>query len=46
MATHPSILVLKIPCAEGAWQAVVHVVHGVKKSWPQLSNGAHVLKGL
>ena len=43
MATHPSILAWKIPCTEGAWQAIVH---GVKKSWTQLSNGAHILKRL
>ena len=30
MASHPSILALRIPMDRGAWQAEVH---GVAKSW-------------
>ena len=35
MATHSSILAWKIPIDRGAWQVTVH---GVAKSWTQLSN--------
>ena len=35
MATHSSTLAWKIPLDGGAWQATVH---GVAKSWTQLSN--------
>ena len=35
MATHPSILAWRIPWSRGAWQATVH---GVSKSWTQLSS--------
>ena len=35
MATHSSILAWKIPMDRGAWQVTVH---GVAKSWTQLSN--------
>ena len=35
MATHPSILAWKNPMDRGAWWATVH---GVIKSWAQLSN--------
>ena len=35
MATHSSILAWRIPLDRGAWQATVH---GVTKSWRQLSN--------
>ena len=34
MATHSSILAWRIPLDRAAWQAVVH---GVAKSWTQLS---------
>ena len=37
MATHSSILAQRIPMDRGAWQATVH---GVVKSWTQLSNSA------
>ena len=35
MATHSSILAWRIPMDKGAWQAAVH---GVAKSWTQLSD--------
>jgi len=35
MATHSSILAWRIPEDTGAWQATVH---GIAKSWTQLSN--------
>ena len=35
MATYSSILAWRIPMDRGAWQATVH---GVAKSWTQLSN--------
>ena len=35
MATHSSILAWRIPLDRGAWQATVH---GVTKSWTQLSD--------
>ena len=35
MATHSSILVWRIPMDRGAWLAAVH---GVAKSWTQLSD--------
>ena len=35
MATHSSILAWRIPMDEGAWRATVH---GVSKSWTQLSD--------
>ena len=35
MATHSSILAWENPMDRGAWQATVH---GVTKSWTQLSN--------
>ena len=35
MATHPSILAWRIPMDRGAWWATVH---GITKSWAQLSN--------
>ena len=35
MATHSSILAWRIPWDREAWQAIVH---GVAKSWTQLSN--------
>ena len=35
VATHSSILVWKIPIDRAAWQATVH---GVMKSWTQLSD--------
>ena len=35
MATHSSILAWRIPMDRGAWWATVH---GVAKSWTQLSN--------
>ena len=35
MATHSSILAWRIPADTGAWQATVH---GIAKSWTQLSN--------
>ena len=35
MATHSSILAWRIPMDRGAWQATVH---GVAKTWTQLSN--------
>ena len=35
IATHPSILAWRIPTDRGAWQVTVH---GVAKSWTQLSN--------
>ena len=35
MATHPSILAWRIPMDRGAWWVTVH---GVAKSWTQLSN--------
>ena len=35
MATHSSILALKIPMGREAWWATVH---GVAKSWTQLSD--------
>ena len=35
MATHFSILAWRIPMDRGAWQATVH---GIVKSWTQLSN--------
>ena len=35
MATHSSILAWRIPMDRGAWQSTVH---GVAKSWTQLSN--------
>ena len=35
MATHSSILAWRIPMDRGAWQPTVH---GVTKSWTQLSN--------
>ena len=35
METHSSILAWRIPRGRGAWQAVVH---GVAKSWTQLSD--------
>ena len=35
MVTHSSVLALRIPMDRGAWQATVH---GVTKSWTQLSN--------
>ena len=35
MATHSSILAWRIPMDRGAWQATVH---GVTKSWTQLSD--------
>ena len=35
MATHSSILALRIPMDRGAWWATVH---GVAKSWIQLRN--------
>ena len=34
-ATHSSILAWRIPMDRGAWQAIVH---GVTKSWIQLSD--------
>ena len=34
-ATHSSILAWRIAMDRGAWQAIVH---GVKKSWTQLSD--------
>ena len=37
MATHSSLLAWRIPMDRGAWQAIVH---GVEKSWTQLSNEA------
>ena len=37
MATHSSILAWRIPMDRGAWRATVH---GVEKSWTQLSNEA------
>ena len=36
MATHPSILGWRVPMDRGAWWATVH---GVAKSWTQLSEG-------
>ena len=38
MATHSSILALRIPMDTGAWRAAVH---GVSMSWTQLSSSAH-----
>ena len=35
MATHFSILAWRIPMDRGAWRATVH---GVEKSWTQLSD--------
>ena len=35
MATHSSILAWRIPWTEGAWGTIVH---GVAKSWTQLSD--------
>ena len=35
MATRSSILAWRIPWTEGAWEAIVH---GVAKSWTQLSD--------
>ena len=35
MATHSSILAWKIPMDRGAWWATVH---GVEKSWTQMSD--------
>ena len=35
MATHSSILAWRIPMDRGAWRATVH---GIAKSWTQLSN--------
>ena len=35
MATHSSILAWRIPMEKGTWQITVH---GVAKSWTQLSN--------
>ena len=35
MATHSSILAWRIPMDRGAWWTTLH---GVTKSWPQLSN--------
>ena len=35
LATHSSILAWRIPMDKGTWQATVH---GVTKSWTQLSN--------
>ena len=35
IATHPSILAWRIPMDREAWRATVH---GVAKSWTQLSN--------
>ena len=35
MATHSSILAWRIPMDRGAWQGTVH---GVEKSWTQLSD--------
>ena len=35
MATHSSILAWRVPLDRGAWWATVH---GVTKSWTQLSN--------
>ena len=37
MATHSSIPAWRIPMDRGAWQATVH---GVAKSWTQLTNKA------
>jgi len=34
-ATHSSILAWRIPTDRGVWQAIVH---GVARSWTQLSN--------
>ena len=33
MATHSSILAWRITMDRGAWQAIVHTVRGVPKSW-------------
>ena len=38
MATHSSMLAWRIPMVRGAWQATVH---GVSKSWAQLSDWVH-----
>ena len=38
MATHSSILAWRIPMDRGAWWATVH---GVTKSWTQLSTAQH-----
>ena len=35
MATHSRILAWRIPMDRGAWQSIIH---GVAKSWTQLSN--------
>ena len=35
MATHSRILAWRIPMDRGAWQSIIH---GVTKSWTQLSN--------
>ena len=44
MATHSSILAWRIPMDRGAWWATVH---GVTKSWTQLSNQAqHSINGV
>ena len=39
MATHSSILAWEIPWTRGIWQAAIH---GVPKSWTQLSNRLHM----
>ena len=38
MATHSSILAWRIPMDRGTWWAIVH---GVAKSWTQLSTHTH-----
>ena len=42
MATHSSFLAWRIPMDRGAWQAAVH---GVAKSWAQLSNSKCITTG-
>ena len=37
MATHSSILAWRVPMDRGAWRATIH---GITKSWTQLSNSA------
>ena len=41
MATHSSVVALRIPVDRGAWRAAVH---GVAKCWTRLSTGQHRLK--
>ena len=39
-ATHPSILAWRIPMVRGVWPTTVH---GVTKSWRQLSRASHII---